>query len=150
MTDKEVIQAAKDYLSKIQKTDRLINRLMSTLSTLRSGLTSQSYELRPDKVQTSGPKDTIAETFAKIDELEREVTKHIDELADWKMEAYDRINRIPDFDQRNVLIARYIQGMKWEKVSVAINFSISRVYEIHGAALQNFVEVNPDIFERPE
>ncbi|UNI72496.1 MAG: protein of unknown function DUF1492 [Chaetfec virus UA24_244] len=128
----------------------MIARLKSTVATLRSGLTSQSYELKPDKVQTSGPKDTIAETFSRIDELEREINQNIADLSNWKKEAYDRINRIPDFDQRNVLIARYIQGMKWEKVSVAINFSISRVYEIHGVALQNFVELNPDIFEIPE
>lgn len=150
MLEKELIQAAKRYLSKVQQTDRLISRLKSTIVTLRAGLTSQSYELKPDKVQTSGPKDSISETFAQIDELEEEIRQNIIDLNSWKKDTYGRIGRLDDLDQQNVLIARYIEGLKWEKVSVAINFSISRVYEIHGAALQNFIEKNPDIFEKPE
>ena len=70
MTDKELSQRAKEYFAQIRKTDRLIQRLTDTVNTLRSGLTSQSYELKPDKVQTSGPKDTLGETIAKIMSLE--------------------------------------------------------------------------------
>lgn len=70
MTDKELGQKAKEQLFQIKKTDRLIDRLLSTVQTLRSSLTSQSYELQPDRVQTSGPKDRLAETFAQIDDLE--------------------------------------------------------------------------------
>ena len=45
MTDKELSQQAKDYFAQIRKTDRLIQRLKGTVATLRSGLTSQSYEI---------------------------------------------------------------------------------------------------------
>ena len=110
MTEKELIQAAKRYLNKVQQTDRLIARLKSTIATLRAGLTSQSYELKPDKVQSSGPNDTLAETFARIDELEREIQQDIIDLDNWKKDTYERIGRLDDLDQRNILIGRYIQG----------------------------------------
>lgn len=139
------IQTAKDYLNQIQKTDRLIQRLTDTVSTLRSRLISQNYELKPDRVQSSGSKDPIGETFAKIAELEAEINAHIDELVDWKKEAHARIGKIPDLDQQNILIARYIEGKRWEKISVEINFSIRQVHRIHGAALVAFAEENPDI-----
>lgn len=77
--------------------------------TLRSSLTSQSYELNPDKVQTSGPKNTLEETVAKIVDLEADINRRIDELVDMKQEAFTMINRIPDLDQQNILIGRYIQ-----------------------------------------
>lgn len=150
MNEKELSQTAKRYLNKVQQTDRLKRRLLSTIATLRAGLTSQSYELSPDRVQTSGPKDTLAETFAKIDELERKINQNIEDLKSWTEEAFDRIRRVENLDQQNVLIARYIEGKKWEQVSVEINFSSSRVFEIHGAALLAFAEKNPEIIEIPE
>lgn len=149
MNEKELSQTAKRYLNKVQQTDRLKRRLLSTIATLRAGLTSQSYELSPDRVQTSGPKDTLAETFAKIDELERKINQNIVDLSNWKKEAFDRISRVPDLDQRNVLLARYVEGKNWEQISVEINFSTRQVIRIHGGALVAFAEENKDVLFCP-
>ena len=65
LTDKELSQQAKDYFAQIRKTDRLIQRLKGTVATLRSGLTSQNYELKPDKVQSSGAKNPLESTMIK-------------------------------------------------------------------------------------
>lgn len=147
MTDKEQSQAAKEYFAQIRKTDRLIQRLTSTVVTLRSSLTSQSYELNPDKVQTSGPKNTLEETVVKIVDLEADINSRIDELVQQKADAISRIRNISDHDQQNVLIARYVEGDKWERIAVDLNFSIAQVYRIHGAALLDFAEKNPDILK---
>ena len=147
MTDKELIQAAKRYLNKVPQTDRLIARLKSTIATLWAGLTSQSYDLKPDKVQTSGPTDTLAETFARIDELEREIQQDIADLNNWKKDTYSRIERLEGLDQRNILIARYIEGKQWEKIAVELNFSIRQVHRIHGIGLIAFAEKNMEILK---
>lgn len=147
VTDKELSQQAKEYFAQIRKTDRLIQRLTDTVQTLRSSLTSQSYELNPDKVQTSGPKNTLEETVAKIVDLEADINRRIDELVDQKADAMSRIERVPDKDQQNILIARYVNGEKWEKIAVELNFSIAQIYRIHGAALLDFVRENPDILK---
>ena len=81
VTDKELSQRAKDYFAQIRKTDRLIQRLTDTVNTLRSGLTSQSYELKPDKVQTSGAKDTLGETIVKIMSLEDDINARNGQLV---------------------------------------------------------------------
>ena len=138
MTDKELSQKAKEQLSQIKKTDRLIDRLLSTVQTLRSRLTSQSYELQPDRVQTSGPKDRLSETFARIDDLERKINARINDLISLKEDTLKVIYQISDKDQQNVLIARYVQGERWEKIAVDLNFSIAQVYRLHGKALVNF------------
>lgn len=147
MTDKELSQRAKEYFAQIRKTDRLIQRLTDTVNTLRSGLTSQSYELKPDKVQTSGAKDTLGETVVKIIALEDDINARIDELVDLKGDALNRISNVSDKDQQNILIARYVSGEKWERIAVDLNFSIAQVYRIHGAALLDFAEKNPDILK---
>ncbi len=150
MTDKELSQRAKDYFAQIRKTDRLIQRLTDTVNTLRSGLTSQSYELKPDKVQTSGAKDTLGETIVKIMSLEEDINARIDELVDMKQEAFTMINRIPDLDQQNILIGRYIQLKKWEDIALELNFSIQWVYELHGKGLLAFSQMNSEFFRNRE
>nr|DAL85571.1 MAG TPA: Protein of unknown function (DUF1492) [Caudoviricetes sp.] len=150
MTDKELSQRAKDYFAQIRKTDRLIQRLTDTVNTLRSGLTSQSYELKPDKVQTSGAKDTLGETIVKIMSLEEDINARIDELVDMKQEAFTMINRIPDLDQQNILIGHYIQLKKWEDIALELNFSIQWVYELHGKGLLAFSQMNSEFFRNRE
>ena len=150
VTDKELPQRAKDYFAQIRKTDRLIKRLTDTVFTLRSSLTSQSYELNPDKVQTSGPKNTLEETVAKIVDLEADINRRIDELVDMKQEAFTMINRIPDLDQQNILIGRYIQLKKWEDIALELNFSIQWVYELHGKGLLAFSQANSEFFRNRE
>ena len=150
MTDKELSQRAKEYFAQIRKTDRLIQRLTDTVNTLRSGLTSQSYELKPDKVQTSGAKDTLGETIVKIMSLEDDINARIDELVDMKREAFTMINRIPDLDQQNILIGRYIQLKKWEDIALELNFSIQWVYELHGKGLLAFSQANSEFFRNRE
>ena len=140
MTLKELRQQAKDQLSQIKKTDRLVDRLLATTQTLRASLISQSYELQPDRVQTSGPKDRLAETFARIDELEQKINARIDDLIRLKEDTLKVIYQIPDKDQQNVLIARYVQGERWEKIAVDLNFSIRQIHRIHGIALVAFAE----------
>lgn len=150
VTDKELSQRAKDYFTQIRKTDRLIKRLTDTVFTLRSSLTSQSYELNPDKVQTSGPKNTLEETVAKIVDLEADINRRIDELVDMQQEAFTMINRIPDLDQQNILIGRYIQLKKWEDIALELNFSIQWVYELHGKGLLAFSQANSEFFRNRE
>lgn len=145
MTEKELCQRAKDYFSQIRKTDRLIQRLTDTVNTLRSSLTSQNYELKPDKVQTSGAKDTLSETVVKIVALEDDINARIDELVRLKIDALNRISNVSDKDQQSILIARYVNGEKWEKIAVEIHFSMRQVHRIHGMALINFANENLDI-----
>ena len=123
MCDKELSQRAKEYFAQIRKTDRLIQRLKGTVATLRSGLTSQSYELKPDKVQSSGAKNPLESAMIKIVDLEAQINARIDELVSMKQEAFDRIRNVPDLDQQNILIGRYIQLKNWDDIAAELNFT---------------------------
>lgn len=145
VNDKELSQQAKNFLNQISRIDALINRLMNTLETERSRLTSIGCELKQDKVQTSGPKNSLEEGIARIDQLERTINARIDELVDLKNITLKAIQNLADFDQQNVLTARYVDGKKWLDIAFDLNFSISQIYKIHGKALIAFAEKNPNL-----
>ena len=148
MTDKELSQQAKDYFAQIRKTDRLIQRLKGTVATLRSGLTSQSYELKPDKVQSSGAKNPLESTMIKILDLERQITARIDELATMRNDTFCMIKNVPDLDQQNILIGRYIQLKEWDDIAAELSFSPKWVLKLHGKALLEFYKGNQEFFEK--
>ena len=148
MTDKELSQQAKDYFAQIRKTDRLIQRLKGTVATLRSGLTSQSYELKPDKVQSSGAKNPLESTMIKILDLERQITARIDELATMRNDTFSMIKNVPDLEQQNILIGRYIQLKEWDDIAAELSFSPKWVLKLHGKALLEFYKGNQEFFEK--
>lgn len=148
MCDKELSQQAKDYFAQIRKTDRLIQRLTSTVSTLRSSLNAQSYDLKPDKVQTFSAKSPFESTVIKIIDLEAQINTRIDELVSMKQEAFDRIRNVPDFDQQNILIGRYIQLKEWDDIAAELKFSAKWVLKLHGKALLEFSKGNQEFFEK--
>lgn len=145
--DRELLEKAKAYFSQIRKADRLIQRLRDTANTLRAGLTSQSQELRSDRVQTSGAKDPLGETMVKIISLEEDIDRRVLELVQQKADALCRIRKTLDNDQQNILIARYVEGLEWRKIAVELHFSVRQVHRIHMAALLDFAKENPDILK---
>ena len=149
VNDKDLSQQAKEYFAQIRKTDRLINRLDSTIATLRSSLTSTGSQLKQDKVQTSGPKNTLEETITKIIDLEADINRRIDELVSMKQEAFTMISKVPDLDQQNVLVGRYIQLKKWEDLAAEFEYTTQWLFEIHGKALLAFAKENADFLKEP-
>lgn len=149
MNDKDLSQQAKEYFAQIRKTDRLIHRLDSTIATLRSSLTSTGSQLKQDKVQTSGPKNTLEETITKIIDLEADINRRIDELVSMKKEAFSMISKVPDLDQQNVLVGRYIQLKKWEDLAAEFEYTTQWLFEIHGKALLAFAKENADFLKEP-
>lgn len=149
MNDKDLSQQAKEYFAQIRKTDRLIHRLDSTIATLRSSLTSTGSQLKQDKVQTSGPKNTLEETITKIIDLEAKINARIDELVSMKQEAFSMISKVPDLDQQNVLVGRYIQLKKWEDLAAEFEYTTQWLFEIHGKALLAFAKENADFLKEP-
>lgn len=50
----------------------------------------------------------------------------------------DRIERMSDENEKDVLFYRYIKGMKWEEIAVKMMYTYRNVTKIHGRALKNF------------
>ena len=69
----------KDYLSQVSRLNKMINNKLSEISQLRELSVSISAIGNDEKVQTSPNFDKIGTAIAKIDELENNLDKMIDE-----------------------------------------------------------------------
>ena len=143
VTDKEKYQAAKSYLSKIASTDALITQLQGLVYELRGQLNGQNYALTPDKVQTSGPKDSMTAIVDKIVDFEADINRNIDKLVDLKRKITDLIRKIPDQNQQALLIGRYVSRKEWIVLAAEMNYCIQNLYKIHGKALLAFFDCLP-------
>ena len=44
---------------------------------------------------------------------------------------------VPKYEQREILIKRYLNYDKWEQIAVDMDYTIRRIYQLHGEGLQN-------------
>ena len=131
---------AKDYLQQVKDFDADINNMLAD----KAQLTEMMYcigspSVEGDRVQTSVNGEARFETLlSKIDEKEREITRKIYELIDFKLKVSEQISGLKDSRFRLILHKRYLQFMSWEKIAVEMNYNRQYVIELHGYALQAF------------
>ncbi len=105
--------------------------LKSKLKAIPSGI---SYDR--DKVQTS-PRDSMSEAMIESADYEKELEKHLNKLMARSAYAARIISSVPAVDQRRVLEAYYLHmgNPTWEEVADMLDFSVQRIYQLHGDAL---------------
>lgn len=137
----------KDYLNQINRLNRIINNKLTEIAQLRELSCSISAVKNEERVLSSSDPDKIGTTYAKIDEMERNLDKMIDEYTDKKNAIIGQIDSIEDEDYYNVLFSRYIEKKTFETISVEMNYSYRNTTRIHGKALKEFEKKYGDIYK---
>lgn len=75
---------------------------------------------------------------ARLDEEERKYRKARYLRIKRCQEISDKIERLVDEDEKDVLFYRYIKLLKWEDICIKMNHSWQHVHRIHSKALNNF------------
>lgn len=130
----------KDYLNQISRLNRMINNKLTEIAQLRELSCSISAVKNEERVLSSSDPDKIGTTYAKIDEMERNLDKMIDEYTDKKNTIIGQIDSIEDEDYYNVLFSRYIEKKTFEVIATEMNFSYRNTTRLHGRALKVFEE----------
>ena len=47
------------------------------------------------------------------------------------------IDALKEEDEREVLVMRYIVGMRWEDIAGQMGYTVSNIYKVHGRGLRN-------------
>lgn len=116
--------------------DHLINSKIRLLDNLKfNRLQVKSMQLKTDVVQVSKQGNKQEDLIIRILDLEKEITKDIDNLICEKKKAKTVIDKL-DGPYRLVMSMRYLECMKWEEIAYRIGYSIQAVYKIHGQALK--------------
>lgn len=126
---------AKEYLQQYRDADCEINVKLEQIQRLRELATKTTQVLTSDRVQSSA-ENKLEHICAKIADLEDEVNRDIDQLAETKKSIEVLIRRLPDASQRCVLELRYIVGLRWEEIAVRMHYQYRWVLELHGRGLQ--------------
>lgn len=126
----------KEYLWGYQRAKRQLERLEEELVELRLDKMCPSV-IQDGMPHASGGGD-LSGYAARVDALERKILKARYKRIQRFKEIRDRIERLEDENEKDVLVYRYIIGMKWEDIAVKMNIGYRHVLRMHGKALENF------------
>lgn len=130
--------STKDYLRQIERLDRMIQNKLSEIYQLKTMACSVTVSNEGERVQTSGDKDRLGATVAKIVDLERETDRLVDSFVSKRNHVIEQIDGIQNTDFYHVLSMRYVGKETFESISQKTNWSIRKVFKIHGEALLEF------------
>ena len=128
----------KDYLSQVSRLNKMINNKLSEISQLRELSVSISAIGNDEKVQTSPNFDKIGTAIAKIDELEINLDKMIDEYLVKRERIIAQIDTMEEESVYQILFSRYIEKKTFEKIATEMEYSWRQIVRLHGKALQQF------------
>ena len=126
---------AKQYLQRYRAARAQYASLCREINDLRESLTGTTVQLRSDVVSGSGPSDRMADTVAKIADMEASISGEADKVSAALDGVLAAIRSVPDQTQRTVLTLRYVEGLDWISVQERVGYERTQVYVIHGRAL---------------
>lgn len=137
--------SVKEYLKQVHAIDEEIRSLAREYEAIFSS-TMRTTTISDMKVTTSGTGST-EDIYIKLAGYSRRIKEKSDELLALKIKISDQIERVEDDVCRRVLRYRYTIGLDWEIVALHMNYGVRHVHKVHGKALQEFEEANPDYEE---
>ena len=130
------IEEKKEYLRGYERAVRQMERINERINEMRSNRigTGINYDGMPHAHNDSD----LSDYAAMIDKELRHYMKARYRRVMLCKEISDRIERMENEDEKDVLTYRYIRLMKWEDICVKINRSWKQTHRIHARALKNF------------
>ena len=128
----------KQYLSQIERLDKMIQNKLSEIYQLKTMACSVTVSNEKERVQTSSDNDRLGSTVAKIVDLEKETDMLVDRFIDKRSHIISQIDGLDNIDYYHVLSMRYVARDTFETIAKKTNWSIRRVFSIHGEALKEF------------
>ena len=129
---------AKQYLRQLSKIELNIRILTDELEERRTRLTSTAAPPLGDKVQSSPRGDAFAAALAALADKDLQRTELIYVYEELRDKIVEQILELDDAVQGRVLYERYVRAKRWDVIASEMNYSIQRIFQIHGNALVEF------------
>ena len=126
----------KRYLNGYRDCTRRERQLQEQIDELRSQqmFPSVNHDGMPQGNAHSDLSGYVARLDALISQLEHEQDLAVRQYK----EIHDRIHKMQDGAEKEVLIRRYLMGRTWEQIAVEMDYTYRHVTRLHGAALRSF------------
>lgn len=122
--------AAQNYLYEMQNIDNRVALRLARLDAFREKNRQIVRSLYAD-----GDVPGQEEITARLTEMETELRAEYHALLERRKQTKETIRRIPNETQRTVLEMRYIEGLPFFRIAMAMNYDERTVYRLHRKAL---------------
>ncbi|MBO5663594.1 MAG: hypothetical protein J6V82_04440 [Clostridia bacterium] len=139
---------AKDFLLQIKKLDKIIENKLAEAQRWRELANNTTANMSGERVQSSGSHDTIGKAICTYMDLDREITRRIDELIDKKREVLAVIEQL-SATEYDVLHKIYFQDFTLQEVASLYDRRYEWATTTQGRALKNVQNIL-DARERSE
>lgn len=138
MTEQEKKELAekKEYLNGYGKAVRQMQRSELKISEMR--LNKICPSVINDGMPHASNNSDLSGYAALLDEEEKRYIKARYKRIKLCKEITDKIERMENENEKDVLMYRYIKLIKWEDMAVKMNYSWQHLHKIHARALRNF------------
>ena len=130
------IEEKKEYLKGYEKAVRQMERSEVKINEMRLNRICPS--VNNDGMPHAHNNNDLSGYAALLDEEERHYMKARYNRIKTCKEISDKIERMENEDEKDVLMYRYIKLMKWEDICVKMEYSWQHIHRIHKRALKNF------------
>lgn len=131
------IEQKKEYLKGYEKAVRKAERSEIKIKELR--LNKIFPSALNDGMPHAKNQSDLSGYAALLDEEERHYQECRYQQLERCKEIIARIEQLSDENEKDVLIHRYIELMKWEDIAVRMGFSYKWVHKIHNKALNHLI-----------
>lgn len=135
--NQEEIEQKKEYLKGYERAVRRMERSLLRIQEIRTGKMCPKVTL--DGMPHALNHNDLSGYVAALDAEERRYLKYRYLRVKQCREIFDRIERMENEDEKDVLVYRYIKLLKWEDICLKMNLSWRRIHYIHNSALRNFI-----------
>lgn len=132
---------AKEYLERVRKNSYLVKQMTQELTEVHKDIYTLQATGISEKVSGSNTSD-LADKYIKVEGYKQKVASELEDMVKLRSEAKKLIQVLPDNKHQAVLYARYINNLKWEDVTDAINMGWSQTFETHNAAIKEFEAIH--------
>lgn len=128
----------KDYLKQIEHLEKKIKNKTKEMFEMRVLASSISISNDADRVQSSGSKDKLGDSVAKIVDIENEISEIVEEYTKQRQKIIQQIDTMSEMNYYDVLYERYVNGESFDYIASSMGYCTRQVLRIHGEALLEF------------
>ena len=128
----------KEYLSQISRPNHMIKNKVAELAQLKELTYGLSAIPGEERVRSTPNLDKLGTCYTKIEEMENNLDKMIDDYVEKKNVIISQIDSMEDEVTYGILFSRYIEKKTFEVIATEMNYSFRQITRLHGKALLDF------------
>jgi len=128
---------AKQYLQELKRLDTCIHQKQQEKQSLYDS-TVGAVRTDKERVQASTSADALPNLIARIETIEQEIDRQLDDYIQLKHRMINQIHGLDNEAYISMLHKRYVEFKRLEEIAVEMNYTYSYARTLHGKALLEF------------